>query len=90
MTTDDVGGFLDNMPSDDVLAVRDRAIFELAYSSGLRVAELASLQLSDLDQSQGMGYGFWQGRQNAGGAGGAQGTGSFGALVCAASYAGFG
>ena len=61
MTADDVGGFLDNMPDDETLAVRDRAIFELAYSSGLRVAELASLQLSDLDQRQGMATVFGKG-----------------------------
>lgn len=34
---------------DDVLACRDRAIVELFYSSGLRLAELASLNLSDID-----------------------------------------
>ncbi len=54
MTTDDAGGFLDNLPDDDVLAVRDKAIFELAYSSGLRVAELTGLPLSSLDLAHGM------------------------------------
>ncbi|MHB1359327.1 MAG: tyrosine recombinase XerC [Rhodocyclaceae bacterium] len=33
------------MPDDDLLAVRDRAMFELFYSSGLRLAELAALDL---------------------------------------------
>lgn len=61
LTTDDAGGFLDNLPDDDALAVRDRAIFELAYSSGLRVAELAGLQLSDLDREQGMATVFGKG-----------------------------
>ncbi|SFN04479.1 integrase/recombinase XerC [Formivibrio citricus] len=61
MTTDDAGGFLDNLPDDDALAVRDRAIFELAYSSGLRVAELAGLQLGDLDREQGMAKVFGKG-----------------------------
>lgn len=32
-------------PGDDPLAVRDRAMFELFYSSGLRLAELASLDM---------------------------------------------
>lgn len=32
-------------PGDDLLAVRDRAMFELFYSSGLRLAELAGLDL---------------------------------------------
>jgi integrase/recombinase XerC len=34
---------------DDRLTVRDRAIFELLYSSGLRLTELTSLDLVDLD-----------------------------------------
>lgn len=61
LTTDDAGGFLDNLPEDDVLALRDRAMFELAYSSGLRVAELAGLQLSDLDPEEGMATVFGKG-----------------------------
>jgi integrase/recombinase XerC len=36
---------------DDVLAVRDRAIFELFYSSGLRLAELVNLDVAGLDMS---------------------------------------
>jgi integrase/recombinase XerC len=34
---------------DDALAVRDRALFELAYSSGLRLAELAALDVDSVD-----------------------------------------
>lgn len=36
-------------PGDDPLAVRDRAIMELFYSSGLRLAELVGLGLTDID-----------------------------------------
>jgi integrase/recombinase XerC len=39
-------------PEDDTLTTRDLAIFELIYSSGLRLAELASLNLQDIDISQ--------------------------------------
>lgn len=36
-------------PADDPLQVRDLAILELAYSSGLRLAEIVGLNLVDLD-----------------------------------------
>ena len=39
--------------SDDPLAIRDRAIMELLYSSGLRLSELLSLEVSDLDLKDG-------------------------------------
>lgn len=38
-----------DIPGDDPAAVRDRAIFELFYSSGLRLSELTALRPSDLD-----------------------------------------
>ncbi|HEV2009006.1 MAG TPA: tyrosine recombinase XerC, partial [Burkholderiales bacterium] len=37
------------IPGDDVLAVRDKAIFELFYSSGLRLFELTSLAPTDVN-----------------------------------------
>jgi len=39
---------------NDPLALRDRAIMELAYSSGLRLAELVSLELSSMDRADGV------------------------------------
>ena len=41
------------IPGNDPLARRDRAILELFYSSGLRLAELANLDLHDLDLGEG-------------------------------------
>ena len=41
-----------NIDDDDPLAIRDRAIMEVFYSSGLRLAELASLNLNDIDKHQ--------------------------------------
>ena len=40
-----------NIDDSDPLAVRDRAILELFYSSGLRLSELLDLQLGNYDQS---------------------------------------
>lgn len=42
-----------NAASDDALQARDRAMFELFYSSGLRLAELSGLDLNDLDHKNG-------------------------------------
>lgn len=39
--------------ASDVLAQRDRAMFELLYSSGLRLSELVALDLADLDLAEG-------------------------------------
>jgi integrase/recombinase XerC len=38
---------------DDALSVRDRALFELAYSSGLRLSELAGLDIDRIDVAGG-------------------------------------
>ena len=48
LSPDEAARLMD-IPGDDDLAVRDRAIFELFYSSGLRLAELAGLAPDDLD-----------------------------------------
>lgn len=44
---------LDQAPNDD-LEVRDLAMLELTYSSGTRLAELTSINLPDIDFSQGI------------------------------------
>ncbi len=43
-----------DIPGDEPLVQRDRAIMELLYSSGLRLAEIASLDLVDLDLRNGL------------------------------------
>ncbi len=45
LSPDQAAALLDGKP-DDILEVRDLAMFELFYSSGLRLAELAGLDLS--------------------------------------------
>lgn len=41
-------------PADDLLSIRDTAIIELFYSSGLRLAELVSVDVGDIDMADGM------------------------------------
>ena len=48
LDVDQINQLLD-IPGDDALAVRDRAVMELFYSSGLRLAELVGLSLTDVD-----------------------------------------
>jgi integrase/recombinase XerC len=48
----DMMGRLLEMPRNDPLSIRDWAIMELLYSSGLRLAELVSLDMTDIDLSE--------------------------------------
>ncbi|MFN2617164.1 MAG: tyrosine recombinase XerC [Thermoleophilaceae bacterium] len=45
----EVASLLDSIPSSSSLELRDRAMFELAYSAGLRAAELVTLDLVSAD-----------------------------------------
>jgi site-specific recombinase XerD len=45
----EVSALLDRIPATTPLAMRDRAMFELAYASGLRAEELVSLDLESVD-----------------------------------------
>ena len=49
LTVDEVFLLLDEPQQRDRFMLRDRAILELLYSTGIRVAELVSLNLPDLD-----------------------------------------
>lgn len=46
-SVDEMGRLLD-LPSEDPLDLRDRAMFELFYSSGLRLSELIAVNVDDL------------------------------------------
>jgi integrase/recombinase XerC len=50
---DEISRLLD-LPEESILAVRDRAMLELFYSSGLRLAELANLSWRELDLEGGL------------------------------------
>ena len=49
LARDEVAGLLDRIPARTPLEVRDRALFELAYSCGLRAEEIVSLDLDGID-----------------------------------------
>jgi len=50
--------------SDKPLLIRDHAMFELFYSSGLRLSELVSLNLADVDLQEGMLSAFGKGEKS--------------------------
>jgi len=51
---DQMARLLDIKADDGPFVLRDRAIMELLYSSGLRLAELVGLDVGDLDLTEGM------------------------------------
>ncbi len=53
LDVDQMGQLL-QIHGDDPVTVRDRAMLELLYSSGLRLAELVSLDLGDIDLGDGL------------------------------------
>lgn len=53
-SVDDIFRLMDAPRPDKPLVIRDRAILELLYSSGLRAEELACLNVSHVDMAEGM------------------------------------
>lgn len=53
LDVDQMGRLLE-IKGDDAVTVRDRAMLELLYSSGLRLGELTGLRLGDVDLADGM------------------------------------
>jgi site-specific recombinase XerD len=49
LKTTEAATLLDRIPATSPLELRDRALFELAYASGLRAEELVSLELESID-----------------------------------------
>jgi integrase/recombinase XerD len=54
LTEEEVGRLLDAVVGIDVAAVRDRAILEVLYGSGLRISEVVGLSLGDVDLAERM------------------------------------
>lgn len=54
LTVDEMFRLLDSIKTDTVSGLRNRAIFETMYSSGVRVSELAGLNVSSVDFGAGL------------------------------------
>lgn len=63
LTVDDMFRLLDSIATGTLLGSRNRAMFETMYSGGLRVSELAGLNLMDLDLEKGTARVFGKGRK---------------------------
>ncbi|NCC28566.1 MAG: tyrosine recombinase XerC [Gammaproteobacteria bacterium] len=53
LDADQLCSLLDRPVDDDLLGIRDQAMIELFYSSGLRLAELVSVNVGDIDMAEG-------------------------------------
>ena len=53
LDADQLCSLLDHPSDDDLLTIRDQAMIELFYSSGLRLAELVSVNVGDIDMAEG-------------------------------------
>ena len=54
LTVDETFALLDRIGGEEIADLRDRALLEFLYATGLRVGELSSLDLQDVDLSSGM------------------------------------
>jgi len=53
LTPDEMSGFLDSITLDQPLGLRDRTIFELMYSSGLRISDITKIDREDINLQEG-------------------------------------
>ncbi len=51
LTVDDMFRLLDSIKTDTLFGLRNRAMFEVLYSSGVRISELAGLSMNNVDFS---------------------------------------
>jgi len=54
LSTSEMTAFLDGIDVEEDEGLRDRALFELLYSSGLRSSEAVGLRIEDIDEAQKM------------------------------------
>lgn len=54
LNAEEIGKLLESPPPDNPLGLRDRAMMQLLYASGLRVSELCQVQVSDIERNLGV------------------------------------
>lgn len=54
LTIDEMIAFLDRLPEKGFIQLRNKAMFELLYATGLRVSELTHLKFHDIDFEKGL------------------------------------
>lgn len=54
LTEKEMVEFLDRLPGDTFLHLRNKAVFEFLYATGLRISELTGLKLVDVNFSEGL------------------------------------
>jgi site-specific recombinase XerD len=63
LSEEQVAGLLDGITGDDPPSLRDRAVLEVLYGTGLRIAELVGLSLADVDLDGALLRAFGKGRK---------------------------
>jgi len=54
LSVDEVFNLINSIDQESILPLRDLAIIELLYSSGLRVSEIAKIKILDIDRQEGL------------------------------------
>jgi integrase/recombinase XerC len=54
LTEKEMMAFLDELPESDFLEIRNKAIFEFLYATGLRISELTGLKIGDISMTEGL------------------------------------
>lgn len=52
LTIEEMERLLRSSPSDDLMSIRDRAMMEMLYSSGVRADELCTIEVEDIDLAE--------------------------------------
>jgi tyrosine recombinase XerC len=54
LTEKEMMAFLDRLPEANFLEIRNKAIFEFLYATGLRISELTGLKIGDISMAEGL------------------------------------